>query len=255
MLPTDSIHPHRMAWLIGAIALLGLFLLGLDQSLLFDVDEGAFTEASREMLISQDWGHTTLNGIDRFDKPIGVYWFQVISVSIFGLNEFAFRLPSALSGWLASLALAWFSQKEWGRRAAVITAIISATSLGPWAMARTATADALLGLFFVLIFLDLWRSLHNQEVWAGRRVALWVGLGFLVKGPVALVLPLGTLLIYGLVAPSYRTQIRLLISDFRSWLIFAFVALPWYIYAYLRHGKLFINCVAFALATLVSFVV
>lgn len=241
MLPTDSIHSHRMAWLIGAIALLGLFLLGLDQSLLFDVDEGAFSEASREMLISRDWGHTTLNGIDRFDKPIGVYWFQVISVSIFGLNEFAFRLPSALSGWLASLALAWFSQKEWGRRAAVITAIISATSLGPWAMARTATADALLGLFFVLIFLDLWRSLHNQEVWAGRRVALWVGLGFLVKGPVALVLPLGTLLIYGLVAPSYRTQIRLLTSDFRSWLIFGFVALPWYIYAYLRHGQLFIE--------------
>ena len=108
MLPTDSIHSHRMAWLIGAIALLGLFLLGLDQSLLFDVDEGAFSEASREMLISRDWGHTTLNGIDRFDKPIGVYWFQVISVSIFGLNEFAFRLPSALSGWLASLALAKF---------------------------------------------------------------------------------------------------------------------------------------------------
>jgi hypothetical protein len=31
MLPTDSIHSNRMAWLIGAIALLGLFLLGLDQ--------------------------------------------------------------------------------------------------------------------------------------------------------------------------------------------------------------------------------
>jgi 4-amino-4-deoxy-L-arabinose transferase-like glycosyltransferase len=241
MQPTDSNRSHHLAWLIGAMALLGLFLLGLDQSFLFDVDEGAFTEATREMLVSQDWGHTTLNGIDRFDKPIGVYWFQAICVAIFGLNEFAFRLPSALSGWLASLALARFAQKEWGGHAAVMAAIISATSLGPWAMARTATADALLGLFFVLIFLDLWRSLENNHAWAGQRVALWVGLGFLVKGPVALVVPVGTLLIYWLFAPAYRLRIKLLILNLRSWLVFAVVALPWYVYAYLRHGRHFIE--------------
>ena len=241
MQPTDSNRSHHLAWLIGAMALLGLFLLGLDQSFLFDVDEGAFTEATREMLVSQDWGHTTLNGIDRFDKPIGVYWFQAICVAIFGLNEFAFRLPSALSGWLASLALARFAQKEWGGHAAVMAAIISATSLGTWAMARTATADALLGLFFVLIFLDLWRSLENNHAWAGQRVALWVGLGFLVKGPVALVVPVGTLLIYWLFAPAYRLRIKLLILNLRSWLVFAVVALPWYVYAYLRHGRHFIE--------------
>jgi 4-amino-4-deoxy-L-arabinose transferase-like glycosyltransferase len=228
-------------WYLGAIALLCFFLLGLNLALLFDVDEGAFTEATREMLMSHDWGHTTLNGLDRFDKPIGVYWLQAISVSLFGLNEFAFRLPSALSGWLASLALAKFSEREWGGRAAVLAAVVSATSLGPWAMARTATADALLGLFLVLIFLDLWRSLDNRDQWAGRRVALWVGLGFLVKGPVALVLPVGTLLIYWLVAPHYRLEIKRLISDPLAWVVFFFVALPWYIYAYLRHGQFFID--------------
>jgi len=145
--------------------IVGSFLIGLDRSLLFDVDEGAFTEATREMLVSGDWGHTTLNGLDRFDKPIGVYWLQALSASIFGVNEFAFRLPSALSGWIASLALARFAFFQWGRRAAITAAIISATSLGPWAMARTATADALLGLFFVLIFLDLWRALSSKGKW------------------------------------------------------------------------------------------
>ena len=241
MLSIESSHPNRLLWFFGAIALLCFFLLGLNLALLFDVDEGAFTEATREMLMSQDWGHTTLNGLDRFDKPIGVYWLQAISVSLFGLNEFAFRLPSALSGWLASLALAKFSEREWGGRAAVLAAVVSATSLGPWAMARTATADALLGLFLVLIFLDLWRSIDNRDQWAGRRVALWVGLGFLVKGPVALVLPVGTLLIYWLVAPHYRLEIKRLISDPLAWIVFFCVALPWYIYAYSRHGQLFID--------------
>lgn len=90
---SDQPRSFTGKWFLGAMALLVFFLLGLDQALLFDVDEGAFTEATREMLFSGDWGHTTLNGLDRFDKPIGVYWLQAISVSIFGINEFAFRLP------------------------------------------------------------------------------------------------------------------------------------------------------------------
>ena len=213
MLSSDKPNGLTTQWVLGALALLGLFLLGLDEALLFDVDEGAFTEATREMLLSGDWGHTTLNGLDRFDKPIGVYWLQAISSSVFGLNEFAFRLPSALSGWLASLALARFAYLQWGSRAGLMAAVISATSLGPWAMARTATADALLGLFFVLIFIDLWRVVSSNSLASGRRLALWVALGLLVKGPVAIVLPLGTLAIYGLLVPNARAHLKALFLD------------------------------------------
>lgn len=238
---THSIDFSQLSKCLFALALLCLFLLGLDASLLFDVDEGAFTEATREMLVSRDWGHTTLNGLDRFDKPIGVYWLQAVSVLLLGVNEFAFRLPSALSGWLASLALAHFAQQQWGYRAAVTAAIISATSLGPWAMARTATADALLGLFFVLIYLDLWRSLNSISIWQGRRVALWMALGLLVKGPVALVLPVGALLISAVAMPEFRGRIKVLVQDLWSWVILALVSLPWYLYALMRHGQNFID--------------
>ena len=229
-------------WLAASLFLLALFLLGLDRSILFDVDEGAFTEATREMLVSADWGHTTLNGLDRFDKPIGVYWLQALSASILGINEFAFRLPSALSGWIASLALARFAYSEWGLRAAITAAIISATSLGPWAMARTATADALLGLIFVLIFLDLWRALSSpsNHLYA-RRVALWIALGIMVKGPVALILPLGTTILYGFFVKETRPRIIKILLDWPSWAILFFISMPWYLYAYLRHGQAFID--------------
>jgi 4-amino-4-deoxy-L-arabinose transferase-like glycosyltransferase len=241
MSPADRPNALNVNWMFGAIALLGFYLLGLDQSYLFDVDEGAFTEATREMLLSRDWGHTTLNGQDRFDKPIGVYWLQALSASIFGLNEFAFRLPSALSGWIASLAMARFAYQHWGQRAGLLAAVISATSLGPWAMARTATADALLGLFFVLIFIDLWHVMSSNSIASRRKLALWVALGLLVKGPVAIVLPLGTLAIYGFLMPQARTPIKALLMDFGAWFILLVVACPWYLYAYARHGQSFIN--------------
>ncbi|MFM2118552.1 MAG: hypothetical protein RL722_20, partial [Pseudomonadota bacterium] len=92
----------RQFWLWAA-ALLLVCLLGLGRAPLFDVDEGAFSEASREMVTSGDWLHTTLNGNDRFDKPIGVYWLQASSLSLFGVNEFAVRLPSALCTWAWAL--------------------------------------------------------------------------------------------------------------------------------------------------------
>ncbi len=228
-------------WTVGALVLLALLLSGLNQSLLFDVDEGAFTEATREMLLSHDWGHTTLNGLDRFDKPIGVYWLQALSSTVFGINEFAFRLPSALAAWIASLALARFAWEQWGNRAAVVVAVVFVTSLGHWAMARTATADALLSLFFVLIFLDLWRALSRQHAQFGRRVALWIALGLLVKGPVALLLPICTLAIYGMVDPACRFRIQKMIFEPWSWLILLTVSVPWYLYAYWRHGQNFIQ--------------
>lgn len=227
--------------LLASLVFLGFYLLGLDSALLFDVDEGAFTEATREMLISRDWGHTTLNGLDRFDKPIGVYWLQALSASILGLNEFSFRLPSALSAWLASLALAFFANEKWGQRAAFLTAVISATSLGPWAMARTATADALLGLFFVLIFLDLWRSIETRNLFYTRRLAIWIALGVLVKGPVAVLVPVGSLMVYALTTPSIRSHVKSMFLDALSWLLLIFISMPWYVYAYLRHGQTFID--------------
>ena len=81
-----------------AIIILASFFLGLGSAPLFDVDEGAFSEATREMLVSKNYLTTYLNGTPRFDKPIFIYWLQAVSIKLFGINEFAFRLPSALAG-------------------------------------------------------------------------------------------------------------------------------------------------------------
>lgn len=221
--------------------LLGLVLLaGLGQAPLFDVDEGAFSEATREILSSGDWGHTTLNGLDRFDKPIGVYWLQALSALLLGLSEFSMRLPSALAAWISALALAGFVRPRWGERPAVLAAVVHVSSLGPWAMAHAATADALLGLWLMLSALDLWRWLENGSRTALRRLALWVGLGLLTKGPVALLIPLAALCLTAL-AERRMAPVWQALRDVKSWLVVMGVALPWYAYALWRHGQMFID--------------
>ena len=234
--------PERApTWLWAlALVLLLFLLLGLGRAPLFDVDEGAFSEAAREMLSSGDWGHTTLNGADRFDKPIGVYWLQTLSAQIFGLNEFAMRLPSALATWLAAVAVTGFVAPRWGWRAAALAAVVHVTSLGPWAMAHAATADALLGLFLMLSALDLWRFLESGHVSCLRRLAAWVGLGLLVKGPVAVLIPVAVLLLACLAEGRWQLLMKALM-DAKAWAILLAIAMPWYAYAFWRHGQAFVE--------------
>ena len=93
-----------VSWLTAWLPPLALFLalwLGLFWQLgsvpLFDLDEGAFTEATREMLESGNFITPHKDGEPRYDKPVFIYWLQAASVSLLAFDEFALRLPSALA--------------------------------------------------------------------------------------------------------------------------------------------------------------
>lgn len=232
---------HDGRWLRWwALGLLVLCLAWLGAAPLFDVDEGAFSEATREMLVSGDWGHTTLNGEPRFDKPILVYWFQAASVAVFGLHEWSLRLPSALSMWAWCLATALFVWPRWGRQAALAAGTVLATSLGVVLIGRAATADALLNLWLALAAFDLWRHLEQGDRRPLRRAAVWIGLGILTKGPVAVLVPGAALLCWLLTSKQWR-RLPTLLADGRAWALMLVIALPWYAYALHRHGMAFVD--------------
>ena len=228
--------------LLGALmtVLLALWIARLGAAPLFDVDEGAFAEASRELTVGHDWGSTTLNGVDRFDKPILIYWFQAISLKMFGLNEFAVRLPSALAAFLWCLAIGQFAWRRFGPTVAIAAAGILATSLLPMLIGRAATADSLLNLLLTLGTLDLWRHLENGRDWPRRRAFAWIGLGLLAKGPVALLIPAAAAGLW-LLTNRDRSRLQRLVSDPVAWALLVGIATPWYVYAIARHGMAFVK--------------
>lgn len=234
-----------LAWMVG-MAVVALLRIGAAP--LFDVDEGAFSEATREMLASGDWGHTTLNGEDRFDKPILIYWLQALSVSVFGLGEWALRLPSALATWGWAASVVWWIWPRWGLTAALGAGSVLGSCLGVLLIGRAATADAVLNLWLVLAAQDLWRHLEApagqaSSRWALRRAGLWMGLGILTKGPVAVIVPGAAVLIW--VITSGRSAVwprmKALLGDLPAWAVMLLVALPWYAYALNRHGMAFVE--------------
>ncbi len=206
---------------------------------LIDIDEGAFSEATREMLARGDYVTTYLNGQPRFDEPILTCWLQALSVLLFGPREFAFRLPSALAavGWAVAILL--FTRQQSDRRTAYVAALIAVTSAGVCVIGRAATADALLNLFLALAMFDIYRYLEQPLKRFRRRAFLWIALGVLTKGMVALLIPFAvSAMAFGLHG-KWR-EWRQAVLDPAGWGILLAVAAPWYAIEYVRHGDAFI---------------
>jgi 4-amino-4-deoxy-L-arabinose transferase-like glycosyltransferase len=229
---------HAPELLVVAAVLLGLFY-GLGGFPLFDVDEGAFSEATREMLERGDYVSTWLNGQPRYDKPILIYWLQAASVRLFGVGEFAFRLPSALAAGAWVAAILAFTRRVADRDTACAAAFIAATTAGVIVIGRGAIADALLNLFIALAMFDIIRDAADPQPRHRRRAFLWMGLGLLTKGPVALLVPgAASCLAYALqgrAAAWWRAA-----RDPLGWLILLAVAVPWYLLEYGRRGDAFL---------------
>ena len=82
---------------IGAFLLFAPFLGGVN---LFDWDEINFAESAREMILTGDFMTVQIDFIPFWEKPPLFIWLQVLSMKIFGINEFAARFPNVICGML-----------------------------------------------------------------------------------------------------------------------------------------------------------
>ena len=184
-----SKHP---AWAVFGLSLI-LYLSGTWILPLFDRDEPRFAEASREMLERGDYVVPWFNGEWRFDKPPLIYWAEMASYRVFGENEFAARLPSALFGAGTAVLVLFWARRMAKPGTAVAAAVIFATTLQMLIHARLAVADMPLIFFVAAAGWSGWEMTRpgaegGARWWWMFNVSL--ALGFLAKGPVAWI-PIG----------------------------------------------------------------
>ncbi|MDA1184122.1 MAG: glycosyltransferase family 39 protein [Acidobacteria bacterium] len=204
------------------------FLLGVGRPAITDSDEGFYAEAAREMVAGGDWLTPHFNYEDRWQKPVLYYWLTAATFLVTGPTESAARWWSALSGvglvlltWAVARRLTGHDDVAW------LAGAITATSYGYFAMARLALPDLPLTL---LITLAIWSALERR--WAVVGIA--TGLGLLMKGPLALVVP-GIVL-----APIWWRERRTLTVSAAHVItvatIAALIAVPWYAAMTAEHG-------------------
>lgn len=222
------------------------FLGFLGQPPLFDWDEINFAEAAREMLATGNYLQVQINYQPFWEKPPLFFWLQALSMSWFGVGEYAARFPNAVIGIFTILAL-YRSGTRWrnelfGR----LIALFYLATLLPSIYFKSGIIDPTFNFFIFLGLMDMlnydqrWREgqpLRWQDA-APWRAGMWIGLATLTKGPVALLV---TVLIYGLynvIWQRFRLPWRALPGFVLACLL---VVAAWYGLETLIHGPWFVE--------------
>ena len=236
-------------------ALIGLalltFLVGLGRPAIQDADEAYYAESGREMIAAHDWITPRFDGEPRINKPILFYWLVAFDYKIVGVSEGGARLWSALAGVGLALATAGIARRWLGAGPDLIAGGMVATSLGLTRLARSALPDVPLACF---VTIAIWAALEvcRTDLATPRRRA-WVfvafaasALGFLTKGPIAVVL---VLLVVGpagiwerLRAPAGTPKLKVAWIDLAvAALLFVAIAAPWFVLAARANGAMFLR--------------
>jgi 4-amino-4-deoxy-L-arabinose transferase-like glycosyltransferase len=190
-----AVHIRRKNVLVylGIIAFSALFLLPFLGSVnLFDSDEINYAESAREMIVTGDYLNVQIDFEPFPEKPPLFFWLQVISMKIFGVNEFAARFPNVICGILSLILLYLLGSKLYGHRFGLLWILSYGAAILPFFYFKSGIIDPWFNLF-TFGGISLFIFYLDPERKAGRLLnlilsAFFLGLAVLTKGPVAVLI-------------------------------------------------------------------
>jgi len=213
-----------------------LFFYGLGQFGLIGADEPRYAQVAREMLERHDWITPVLGGRPWLEKPPLYYWQAILAYSVFGVSDWAARLPSALDATFLVLAV-YFFLRRFRRGVELDGALITAASAGVIGYGRAASMDMALSAAFAIGMLAWWTWRESGQKIYLAAFYTFMAVGVLAKGPVA---PLLAAVVVGLYAVAVR-ELRVVVKTLwlPGMLLFCALALPWYVAVQMRNPQFF----------------
>jgi 4-amino-4-deoxy-L-arabinose transferase-like glycosyltransferase len=237
--PRGFLHHLRVDILVLLVSCAIFLPLVISPPHLMDDVDAVQAQIARNMLESGDWVTARLNGVAYLEKSPLIYWVMASSFRIFGVHDWAARLPLSL----INIALCWvtarFAMWAFGRLAGIYAGTILATCIGMFLFTRILIPDAALTLTITVTLWSLLRLMDESE----PRPTLWFFLlytslacGLLLKGLIAAVFPIAIGTIY--LAITREASLKTIWSRIRplsGFLPLFLIAAPWHILATLRN--------------------
>lgn len=230
---------------LTVLVVAGIIYLGCivsPPSLMDDVD-AVQAQIARNMLTRGDWVTARLDGVVYLEKPPLIYWIIAIFYKVFGVHDWAARIPIALSVMALAGLTAAFGTWAFGKRAGLYAGLCMATCVGLFLFTRVLIPDVMLTFTIALAMWAFLRTIDEEEVhprlWAFV-LAASLGTGLLLKSLIAMVFPIGGALIYLFLTKQlfvFRTWRRL--RPISGFLIALLIAAPWHILATRRNPPYF----------------
>jgi 4-amino-4-deoxy-L-arabinose transferase-like glycosyltransferase len=228
----------QLRWLYyTAIILLWVvvFLPGVFTPPLFDDADASHADAGREILVRHDWVTLHENGIRYLEKAPLPYWAMAISMRVFGVSDWAVRLPQALGVLALLFLLLKLGEKFLSFEAGFWAAVICVTSFGPYLFTRIQIPDLLVGFW---IGLSLFFFFTGWQEGKPSRMACWglaacMALNLLTKSLIGIVFPAAIIFLFLLLVRDLRHLWKMRLVS--STMVFLLIAAPWHVLAALRN--------------------
>lgn len=223
-------------WLLLAGFCGFFFFFGLAFFGLIGADEPRYAQVAREMLARHDWITPTLGGKPWLEKPPLYYWQAMLAYGLFGVSDWAARLPSAVDATLMVVATYLFLQR-FRPGFQLDGALMTASAAGIIGFARAASTDMPLAATFTIALLA-WFAWYESE--SRRFLALFycfLALGMLAKGPVAPLFAAVIIVIFAAATRDYRLLGRTLWVP--GILLFCVLGFPWHIAVQIKNPEFF----------------
>jgi len=234
---TRGISPAG-AWAAILLISLSVYVGSAFSPALQDDADSSHAEAAREMMVKGDYVTLHMNGVRYLEKAPMIYWLVAFSYRVFGVNEFATRLPTLLSIFLMVLLGFRWGKQAFGLRAGVYAALFVTTAAGFYLFTRILIPEALLSLLIAASFYCFVTALDDPaQGWRWYAGYACLALAVLTKGLIPLVF-------VGITAVAYLA----ISGDWRRWrefripsglLLFFVISAPWHILAGVRNPHFF----------------
>ena len=239
MLKSERVHRTAVAVLAVILVFVTLFWR-LGTPTFWDPDEAHYAETSHEMVATGDWWAPFYNEEPFFDKPVLFHQLQAVSMLLFNDAELAARLVPAMAGLGLVLITAWLGRTMVSVDVGVVAGMMLAACPGLFALARYAILDMVFTMFTFGGAAFLAVAALGDRPRLQWPAYVFLALGVLTKGPIALVLTGLTFLTA--IAASAELRRRLLgLRWVVGLLIVLALSAPPFVYLYLRFGQAFVN--------------
>ena len=180
---------NQKFFIISLVAACVVCVIGMLGIPLIDIDAAQYASMSREMANTGNYLKLYDLGVDYLDKPPLLFWLSSFSIQLFGVHDWAYRLPSVLCLGLALWSVYRFTLLYYNELSAQLSVLVLATSQAFILMAHDVRCDTML-MGFVMFSIWQLAAWYQSNVWKHFMMAfIGIGLGMLTKGPIAIVVP------------------------------------------------------------------
>jgi 4-amino-4-deoxy-L-arabinose transferase-like glycosyltransferase len=195
-------------YLYYIIACIIIYLIGCLFIPLIEIDSVQYANISREMLQNRSFLQIFDQGKDYLDKPPLLFWLSSLSMYFFGMNDFAFRLPSVIMAIIAIYSTYRFTLLYYSKEVASLSALVLASCQALFLITHDVRTDTML---MGWVILGIWKfsSWLQNKKWTSFMIAFSaIALGMMTKGPIALMVPIFSFVPHLLIHKKYSLLFR-----------------------------------------------